>query len=106
MKKSEPKMILNVAIENKELDEKVKIALDKYVEDLIMKNLDDTIAKYVVKRITNLVEAKYTWSPDSKLNGKSLEDYVREATKTVIEEAIETNIKNIFAKKVADMLSK
>ena len=44
MKKSEPKMILNVAIENDELDEKIKIAMDQYIEKLAQKHLDDAIA--------------------------------------------------------------
>ena len=44
MKKSESKMILNVAFESKELDEKVQIAMEKYVEDLMLKNLDSTTA--------------------------------------------------------------
>ena len=48
MKKSEPKMILNVSFESEELDEKVQIAMEKYVEDLMLKNLDSTIEKLVV----------------------------------------------------------
>lgn len=33
MKKSEPKMILNISLESEEIEEKVKIAMDKYVEE-------------------------------------------------------------------------
>ena len=36
MKKSEPKMILNVQIDNNELEEKVRVAMDKYADDLIL----------------------------------------------------------------------
>lgn len=104
MKKSNPKMILNVAFESEVLDEKVQIAMEKYVEDLILKNLDSTIEKYVVQRITRLVSGKFTYSVDGTLNGKSLEDYVREATNEVIEEVIDKNIKDIFAKKIAEMI--
>lgn len=104
MKKSEPKMILNVAFESEELDEKVQIAMEKYVEDLMLKNLDNTIEKYVVQRITRLVEGKFRYSADGTLNGKSLEDYVREATNEVIKEVIDKNIKDIFAKKIAEMI--
>lgn len=39
MKKSNPKMILNVAFESEELDEKVQITMEKYVEDLMLKIL-------------------------------------------------------------------
>lgn len=104
MKKSNPKMILNVAFENEELDEKVQIAMEKYVKDLMLKNLDSTIEKYVVQRITRLVSGKFTYSVDGTLNGKSLEDYVREATNEVIKEVIDKNIKDIFAKKIAEMI--
>lgn len=66
MKKSEPKMILNVQIDNKELEEKVKIAIDKYTEQLVLKNLDDTIAKIIEKRIEKLINAK-SWKQIEKL---------------------------------------
>ena len=104
MKKSEPKMILNVAFESKELDGKVQIAMEKYVEDLMLKNLDSTIEKLVVQRITRRVSGKFTYSPDGTLNGKSLEVFIREATNNIIEDVIEKNIKDIFAKKIAEMI--
>ena len=104
MKKSEPKMILNVAFESKELDEKVQIAMEKYVEDLMLKNLDSTIEKLVVQRVTRLVSGKFTYSPDGTLNGKSLEVFIREATNDIIEDIIDKNIKDIFAKKIAEMI--
>lgn len=105
MKKSEPKIILNLSIENDELEDKVKIAMDKYVEDLIIKNLDDTIAKFVEKRIDNLlVQSRYSYSSDSKINGKSFYEFVKDKTEKQIEEVINKNIKDIFAKKVAEML--
>ncbi len=104
MKKSEPKMILNVAFESEELDEKVQIAMEKYVEDLTLKNLDSTIEKLVVQRITRLVSGKFAYSADGTLNGKSLEVFIREATNDIIEDVIEKNIKDIFAKKIAEMI--
>ena len=104
MKKSEPKMILNVAFESEELDEKVQIAMEKYVEDLMLKNLDSTIEKLVVQRVTRLVSGKFAYSADGTLNGKSLEAFIREATNDIIEDVIEKNIKDIFAKKIAEMI--
>ena len=104
MTKSNPKMILNVQFESEELDKQVQIAMDKYVEDLILKNFDATIERYVVQRITRLIDGKFEYSPDGKLNGKTLRDYIREATDEVVEKAITENIKDIFVKKVAEML--
>lgn len=103
MKKSEPKMILNVQIDNTELEEKVKIAMDKYVEDIILKKLDDKIQRIVTNRIERLVNGN-SWTDDGKIAGKSLIEYVREKTEKTIEEIIEKNIKDIFAKKVAEMI--
>ena len=104
MKKSEPKMILNVAFESEELDEKVQIAMEKYVEDLMLKNLDSTIEKLVVQRVTRLVSGKFTYSPDGTLNGKSLEGFIKETINATIEDVIERNIKDILAKKIAEMI--
>ena len=36
MKKSEPKLILNLQVDSEELDQKVKLAMDKYIEDVIV----------------------------------------------------------------------
>ena len=106
MKKSESKMILNVAFESKELDEKVQIAMEKYVEDLMLKNLDSTIEKLVVQRVTRLMSSKFAYSPDGTLNGKSLEGFIKETINATIEDVIERNIKDILAKKIAEMIWK
>ena len=104
MNKSESKMILNVAFESKELDEKVQIAMEKYVEDLMLKNLDNTIEKLVVQRVTRLMSSKFAYSPDGTLNGKSLEGFIKEIINATIEDVIERNIKDILAKKIAEMI--
>lgn len=103
MKKSEPKLILNLQVENEEIENKVKIAMDKYVEDVVLENLDETVTKIVTDRIGKLVSAD-RWSPDRKIEGKTLEEYVKEATEKVISDVIDNNIKEIFARKVAEML--
>ena len=103
MKKSEPKLILNLQLDSEELDQKVKLAMDKYIEDVIVGNLDDEIEKIVTKRIGALVSAD-RWDPNRKIKDKTLETYVKEATEKVLCDVIDKNIKDIFAKKVAEML--
>lgn len=103
MKKSEPKLILNLQLDSEELDQKVKLAMDKYIEDVIVGNLDDEIEKIVIKRIEALVSAD-RWSLNRKIKNKSLETYVKESTEKVICDVIDKNIKDIFAKKVAELL--
>ena len=69
MKKSEPKLILNLQVDSEELDQKVKLAMDKYIEDVIVWNLDDEIEKIVTKRIGALVSAN-KWNPKRKKKKK------------------------------------
>lgn len=103
MKTSEPKMILNLSLEDEELQKKVAIAMDDYVEKIVIANLDNTIKKIVENRINKLVNAD-RWSQDGKIAGVSLHEYVKSQTEKVIEEAIDKNIKEVFAKKIAEML--
>lgn len=52
--------------------------MDKYIEDVIVGNLDDEIEKIVTKRIGALVSAD-RWSPNRRIKDKTLEEYVKEA---------------------------
>jgi hypothetical protein len=103
MKKNEPKMILNVTIDNDELEEKVKIAMDKYAEQLVLKNLDDTITKIVERRIDRLLNGP-NWDSDRKIQGMYFSEFVKSKTEKVLVEAIEKNAKDILAKKLASLL--
>lgn len=103
MKKNEPKMILNVTIDNDELEEKVKIAMDKYTEQLVLKNLDDTITRIVTNRIDRLINGR-NWDSDRKIQGMYFTDFVRSKTETVIADAIEKNAKEILVKKLASLI--
>lgn len=108
MKKSEPKMILNVSVVDEELEVKIKSAMDKYVQNIVLKNLDDTIIKFVKKRVNQLING-YSWSDESKIKGKNLNGYIKEETNDVIEnyvkEIIDEKTKEIITKKIANLLS-
>ena len=103
MKKSEPKMILNVQINNDELEEKVKIAMDKYAEQLVLKNLDNTITKIVERRIDRLLNGT-NWDSDRKIQGMYFSEFVKSKTEKALTEVIEKNAKDILAKKLASLL--
>lgn len=103
MKKSEPKIILNLSIENNELEEKVKIAMDKYTEQLVLKELDDAIEKYVDGRINRLLNGR-SWDSDRKINGVYFSDFVKQRTEQALIEAIDKNAKDILAKKLAQLI--
>lgn len=100
MKKSDPKLILNVSLTSEELEEKVKVAMDKYAENVIYKNLDEEITKIVDRRIERLVSAS-SWSSDRKIQGVSFEQFVKDRTEKVIESFADKNIKEILAKRFA-----
>ena len=105
MKKSEPKIILNLSVENSELDEKIKVAIDKYVEQSVYAQLDDIIANIVTKRINRLINSRpWEWEPNSKINGMTFEQFVRSKTEDSIAQAIEKNAKDILAKKLASLI--
>lgn len=104
MKKSEPKMILNLSLEDEEFEKKIAIAMEKYTEDVILKNLDETIVRIVNNRIDRLVSPAHKWDDNGKIAGKTLDAYIRERTESVISDVIDKNIKDIFAKKVAEMI--
>ena len=103
MKKSEPKIILNLSVENSELDEKIKIAMDKYVEQSVYAQLDGAIEKIVNKRIDKLLNSN-RWDPDNKINGVSFEQFVKSKTEDAIKQSIEKNAKEILAKKLASLI--
>lgn len=104
MKKSEPKMILNISLESEEIEEKVKIAMDKYVEKAIYKNLDEEITKIIDRRIEKLVSAS-NWSSDRKIQGVSFEQFVKDRTEKAIGDFVEKNIKEILAKRFAEIMT-
>ena len=103
MKKSEPKIILNLSVENDELDKVIKLAIDKYVEQSIYAQLDDTVEKIVNKRIDRLINGRY-WDPDNKINGITFDQFVKSKTEDAMVKAIEKNAKEILARKLADMI--
>lgn len=103
MKKNDPKIILNVQITNEELEEKVKIAMDKYTEQLVLKNLDDTIIKIVNKRIDALINSK-SWNPDGKIDNMSFERFVQVRTENLLIDTIDKYAKEILTKKLAALI--
>ena len=104
MKKSEPKMILNISLNSEEIEEKVKIAMDEYAEKVTYKNLDEEITKIVDRRIERLVSTS-SWGSDKKIQGVSFEQFVKDRTEKAIGDFVEKNIKEILAKRFAEIMT-
>lgn len=103
MKKTEPKIILNLSVENDELDKVIKLAIDKYVEQSIYAQLDDTVEKIVDKRIDRLINGRY-WDADNTINGITFDQFVKSKTEDAMVKAIEKNAKEILVKKLAEII--
>lgn len=103
MKKSEPKIILNISMDNEELEKKIKIAMDKYVDNIIYSNLDEEIEKIINNRIERLLSAS-GWAYERKIQGVTLEQFVKQKTEKTISDFVEKNIKEILAKRFAEIM--
>ena len=100
MKTSDHKIILNFKLENTELEEKVQIAMDKYVESVIDKHLNSIVENAVNKRVSNILNAN-RWSYDGKIGTLTLEEYVKKETASTIDRYINENIAEILAKQLS-----
>lgn len=103
MKKTNPKMILNLQFENEEFENKLKIAIDEYMQNIIDKYLDDMICKAVDNRINDLLTASY-YSGKGKIHGMGLYEYVKHLTSDKIDNYIAQNIHDILKKKLSSLL--
>lgn len=105
MKKSKPKLILNLSVEDEELEKKIEVAMEQYVNKIVSKNLDAIIEKFITKRINEIVDSNNRYSY-YRICGKTLDDYVKERVNTAITNTIDNNIQEILSKKIANLLSK
>ena len=78
--------------------------MDKYVEDVIYKNLDEEIMRIVDKRIDSLISAN-KWDSNRKIQGVTLEEFVKDRTEKVLADFAEKNIREILAKRFAEILT-
>lgn len=97
-------MFVNIAFTDEEFEEKVKIAMDKYCNEVIYANLDEQVMKIVDKRITRLLSSD-SWSSDRKIQGVSFEEFVKQRTEKAIGDFVEKNIREIMAKRFAEILT-
>lgn len=104
MKRSDPKLILNLSVEDEELEKKIEIAMKQYADKIVSKNLDVFIEKIITKRINEIIESNNRY-PYYMVGGKTLDNYIKEKVSPSITNAIDSNIKEILSKKIANLLS-
>lgn len=103
MKTNEPKMILSISIQEDELNQKVKQAMSAYIDKLVIKELDDTIRKFIDKRIDRLLKGD-EWTNDSQLGGISFYRYVQQRISKELEAAVMESVSNVFSELVVSSL--
>ena len=107
MKKNEPKVIINLSIEESEIEKKVKLAMDKYVEDVVNKNLDEYVKKVIDDRIDRIIQfGNSYYSSRGLINGTPIRRYVENRINDNVEKIIDENIDLILNKKLTERLAK
>lgn len=99
----EPKLILNLSFENEEVEKKIEIAMDKYIQEVCHERIDKIITKNVDRRINDLVGDSY-WK--KRLNGQYIDDYIAAKVEVKIKEVIDKQINKILQVKLASLLVK
>jgi len=91
MRKTDPKLIVNVTVKDEELEEKVKIAVEEYIDKIVQsEELNNIINKYIDSRVT-----------------RSLDDYIYQIDagyhtpkRAALDKKVDEIIENIVDKKI------
>lgn len=102
MKTHEPKMILNLSVENEELEKKIQIAMDEYIKKISLDKLEDVVSRLIDRKLTLIFSNKYGYG--KHINGQTVEQYISDRVNNKIAETIDKNIKAILAERIAKML--
>ena len=109
MTRSDPKMIINLNLKDTEFEDKIKLAVDKYVESIVdgyaSEALDAALTKYIDNKIKKVVqEARYDNA--SLIHGKNFTKYVRELAQPKVEEIMDKLIEKMNSEKLTTLITK
>jgi len=103
MKRTEPRMIINLNISDEEFEKKIQLAVDEYIESILDSCANDkvteAIKKYVDKKIDIVLQEK-RYDNASKINGLSLSSYIANVAKPKVEAVIS----DVIAQSVSEVL--
>jgi uncharacterized membrane-anchored protein YjiN (DUF445 family) len=101
MKKSQPKIILNLSLENEELEQRIKIAVDEYMEKVIEKELQADIQKAVDRVIARILKND-RWDTGSRIAGSyTLGEYIEKEVRAKTAQIAQTAIQKVVAESIA-----
>lgn len=108
MKKTNPKLILNLNLEQAELDNKISIAIDEYINNFVCSGEADAkvaehVHKYIDKRVNNILLEK-RWDNSSLIGGVSLDTYIQKIAGPKVEQAIDKIINKLISERISKII--
>ena len=106
MKKSEPKLIINLNLSDPEFEKQIELAVDKYIDSILDScagdKVNEAITKYVDKKLDAvLYERRYDNA--ALVNGRRLSEYIAEIARpkvnAVISDIVAGQVSEILASK-------
>ena len=108
MTKSNPKMILNLNIENEEFENKVQVAVDHYIDDIVhsvaSEKLNTAIKRYVDKKLDDILHER-RFTNESLVEGKYLSQLIADAARPKIAEVITKAVADVVQGQFASLLT-
>lgn len=103
MKKTDPRLIINLNISDEDFERHIEAAVDKYIDSILDNTVEDkvtaAIKKYVDKKIDAIL-AERRYDNASFINGKNLSEYIADIARPKVHAVVS----NTIAKEVANAL--
>jgi hypothetical protein len=99
------KIILSVELQNDEIETKIAIAVDKYVQDIVNKVCTASIEKRVGERLLDMTTEKYN-SRYVTINGKqvSFNNIIKNIVGDMVQNVLATTINDIVNKRLSNIM--
>lgn len=105
MKKSDPKLIVNLNLSSPELVEKIEFAIDEYIDSIIESKLSDRVNEKIKRYIEDKLDAvvlEKRWDNECLVDGQFLSTYVTNKVRPKVENIIEQLIQQVIANKLRE----
>lgn len=103
MKKTDPRLIINLNISDEDFEKHIETAVDKYIDSILDNTVDDkvttAIKKYVDKKIDAIL-AERRYDDAALINGRNLSAHIAEVARPKVHAVVSDTI----AKEVANAL--
>ena len=108
MKRTDPRLLINLNISDEEFEQHIQLAVDKYIESVVESScnekVDAAIKKYVDSRVSAII-SEARWSNNSLIEGRLLSDFIVEQARPKVNAAISKIIAEEVSKAIAERLN-